>query len=179
MIILKLLERFLSTGIFKVSHVDWIYYGSYLTADWRKIEDVYANLKSNPSNALSVGGLNFQTYGRSLNGNDDKRRESIQLKWGNMASFFLVGRKSITDIYSKIKGDNSHGFKNVENIIDSLDGKQFQYIPDTLKEFVFSIFNGACENSDIVHAEKVKGGLKGDMLIWLNQDKQNLKTIQK
>ena len=173
----KLLERFLSTGIFKVSHVDWIYYGSYLTADWRKIEDVYANLKSNPSNALSVGGLNFQTYGRSLNGKDDKRRESIQLKWSNMASFFLVGRKSITDIYSKIKGDNSHGFKNVENIIDSLDGKQFQYIPDTLKEFVFSIFNGACENSDIVHAEKVKGGLKGDMLIWLNQDKQNLKNV--
>lgn len=173
----ELLERFLSTGIYKISHVDWIYYGNYLVADWRTINEVYDNLKSNPSNALSVGGLNFQTYGRSLNGKDDKRRESIQLKWGNMASFFLVGRKSITDTTSKIKGDNSHGFKNVDNIIDALNERQFRYIPDSLKEFVFSIFGGQCKEDDVIRAKKVKGGLKGDMLIWLNHDQSHLKNI--
>lgn len=173
----ELLERFLSTGIYKDSHVDWIYYGSYIAADWRKIEDVYFNLKTNPSNALSVGGLNFQTYGRSLDGKDDKRRESIQLKWGNMASFFLVGRKSVTDIASKIKGDNSHGFRNVDNIIEALNGRRFANVPDSLKEFVFSIFNGKCSDEEVLHAKEVRGGLKGDMLIWLNNDKQNLKNI--
>lgn len=169
----ELLQRFLSTGTANLSHVDWIYYGNYRSADWKNITEVYRHLKSNPSHALSVGGLNFQAYGRS----DDTRRKSIQLKWGNMASYFLVGHKSITNIQSKIRGDNSHGFQNVDHIIDALDHKTFQNIPDTLKEFIFSIFDGQCHDNDIIHAQKVKKGLKGDILIWLNSDKSNLKNI--
>jgi hypothetical protein len=172
-----LLERFMSTGVAKVSHVDYVYYGDYMLADWHSIYEVYETLKSNPSDALSVGGLNFQTYGRSLNGKDDARRKSIQLKWSNMSSFFLVGtKKSVIDVQSKIKGDNSHGFRNVESIIEALDGKRFSNIPDSLKEFVFSIFDKKCSENDLIGAEKVKGGLKGDMLIWLN-NKANLKNI--
>ena len=173
----KLLERFLSTGVHHISHVDYLYHGNYLSADWHHIEEVYKNLKENPSNALSVGGLNFQTYGRSLGGQDDARRNDIQLKWGNMPSFFLSGKKSVVNIKSKIKGDNGHGFRNVENIINSLNNKTFNDIPDNLKEFIFSIFSKRCISSDVLTAEKVKSGLKGDILIWLNNDKNNLKNI--
>ena len=172
-----LLERFMSTGVARVSHVDYVYYGDYMHADWHSIHEVYENLKSNPGDALSVGGLNFQTYGRSLNGKDDARRKSIQLKWSNMSSFFLVDtKKSTMDVQSKIRGDNSHGFRNVESIIDALDGKRFGNVPDSLKEFVFSIFDKRCTEDDFIGAEKVRNGLKGDMLIWLN-NRTNLRNI--
>lgn len=173
----RLLERFLSTGVHHLSHVDYLYHGNFQSADWHSIVEVYKNLKANPSNALSVGGLNFQTYGRSLNGQDDVRRSDVQLKWGNMPSFFLSGKKSIVNQKSKIKGDNSHGFRNVENIIESLNNKTFSNIPDNLKEFIFSIFNNKCISSDILTAKKVRGGLKGDILIWLNNNKEELKNI--
>ncbi len=86
-----LLERFLSTGTTKLSHVDYIYYGDYENATWHSIAEVYDDLKSHPAAPLSVAGLNYQTYGRSLQGKDDDRRNSIQLKWGNMQKFFSVG----------------------------------------------------------------------------------------
>lgn len=173
----ELLERFLSSGINKVSHVDYLYYGSYLLADWKSISEVYRNLKDNPKSVLSVGGLNFQTYGRSLNGQDDARRRSIQLKWSDMEAFFLVGKKSIVDVGSKIKGDNSHGFRNVQKIIEAINGKKFEHINDGLKEFLFTIFDGKCKETDTINAEQVKNGLKGDILIWLNSDRQNIKNV--
>lgn len=86
-----LLERFLSTGIYNGPRVDYIYYGSATKGGWRKMEEVYAYLKQKKNGAPSVGGLNYQTYGRSLQGRDDKRRQSIQLKWPEMASYFLQG----------------------------------------------------------------------------------------
>lgn len=171
----ELLDRFLSSGTKKLSHVDFIYYGNYSSGDWHSIKQVFQYLKENVSDPLSVAGLNFQTYGRSLNGQDDKRRQDIQLKWSGMQSYFLVSKKSFVDIYSKVKGDNSHGFQNVDNIISAIDNRCFGVIPDSLKEFIFTIFNG-CALEDVIHAEKVVGH-KGDILFWQNNDKNSAVNV--
>lgn len=173
----QLLERFLSTGTADISHVDWIYYGDYQNGDWHSIDEVYRHLKPNSGKILSVGGLNYQTYGRSLHGTDDNRRQDIQLKWSNMAAYFLVGQKSVIDLESKIKGDNSHGFRNVDALIENLNDKKLSEIPRTLQNFVIEIFPKIGSKPRIIHAEKVKKGYKGDFLIWLDDDRQNIKNI--
>ncbi len=161
-----LLERFLSTGIYNLGSVDWIYYGDRDSGSWQPISAVYATLKQNFSNPLSVGGLNFQTYGRSLNGQDDRRRRDIQLKWGNMAAFFLNHQVSVPDFNSKIKGDNSHGFRNVEEIISAIDQKTLGAVPQSLRNFLIEIFGQALSLEAVICARKVRPGFKGDVLVW-------------
>ncbi len=172
----ELLERFLLSGVYGKNKVDYFYYGDYKQGDWRSTKEVLNLLRFSSGNALSVGGLSFQNYGRSLNGQDDSRRNSIQLKWPNMTSFFLVGSKSAPDIESKVIGDNSHGFQNVTDIINNLNNKPFFDIPNTLKEFINNIFEDDCSDEVIIQAKKINRG-KGDMLVWLSNNPKNKKNI--
>lgn len=172
----ELLDRFLVKGIHKQISVDIFYYGDYEKADWHTTKEVIDYLSHSEGSALCIGGLKFQNYGRSLNGNDDSRRQYIQIKWPSMTSFFLIGKKSISDTESRIRGDNSHGFRNVIDIVNSINNIKLCKIPNTLKEFIIFIFDGRCTKDSIVNAAKINKG-KGDMLVWLSEDIECKKNI--
>lgn len=80
-----LIERFLFTGRFDIS-VDYIYHGNEQEGVWASKEELlpYIIKSGNNESTIYVGTLTFQTYGRSLQGNDDKRRRKIQVKCGSL-----------------------------------------------------------------------------------------------
>jgi hypothetical protein len=86
-----------------------------------------------------------------------------------------MSEKSLPDFNSRIKGDNSHGFKNVAAIIDALNNKRVLEVQESLLEFIYELFPNASSVSAI-SCKKISG-LKGDILIWLDKDKKNTKNI--
>lgn len=171
----KIAKRAMITGAYhdNQSYVDYIYHGTIEEGVWCSADQAL-NIICNPENIrkpISVGLLTFQNQNRNttLNKNKENARKSIQFKWSGMESVLrkrMPIRKRIK--YSTkqvVKGNNSHGFRNVKQIINLLDGNEIQQIKqDTLKKFVTYVFPKA-KGSAIISCEAVNNKEKGNMKI--------------
>lgn len=175
----ELLPRFLSSGIYNSGYVDYVYYGDHLNAKWDSLSSVIKYLEKPSGRTLTIGGLSYQVYGRSLGGKDDERRKSIQLKWSNMNSYFLAtDTVSAPDVSTRIKGDNSHGFKNEKLLVEKLDGKYISDVPSSLGAFLKELFVGTISDNSIVRCQRIMNvSIKGNILVWLDGLDGNKKNI--
>lgn len=132
----KLIDRFLFTGRFDIS-VDYVYYGNEEKGVWASKEELMPHIikTGTGKNSIYIGILTFQTYGRSLQGKDDKRREQIQIKCGALEKVLKeisIGRGDYK-VNHAIEGfENEKEFIKFNNKNKSLDNKVWKFLIEDL-----------------------------------------------
>ena len=187
---IDLLERFLIYGRFgketgKIAEYLYhgtAYEGAICPLNKKSIEYLSKQEKKDES-GIHVGLFNLQTWNRNLKGNPnyENRRDSIQIKCGIDFQTLIIdineyiknnNAKEQDDISNThaLLGDNSHGFRNQEYIIDSINGRCFKDLNSNLRNLVKIAFP-EIKNKDIIFSEKIRDNkLKPKMKLSLNGD---------
>lgn len=167
-----LLERFLVYGRRGKElniKADYLYHGFITEGTWGPLDYIvdYLIEKSENSNdqGPSIGPLTLQTWNRNVKGNPqtESRRHSIQIKWGgNITEHIkIANERYLQDLVQspekaagRIFGDNSHGFRNAEEIARGLDECKTKNIRGALLGLINTIFP-SCGLSSIINCEQI------------------------
>lgn len=147
----KIIERVLLHGAHKeiVNKVDFIYHGSVESGVWCNIDyaiEVNQEIE-NEKSPISIGFFSFQNQNRNTTQNPKKEsaRKSIQFKWANMQSILEKNMEFSSRINKNRieKGNNKHGFENIDLIMKALNGQAVGKIKSKiLSAFIKDIFKG-------------------------------------
>ena len=167
-----LLERFLVYGRRGKElniKADYLYHGFITDGTWGPLDYIvdYLIEKSENSNVQgpSIGPLTLQTWNRNVKGNPqtESRRHSIQIKWGgNITEHIkIANERYLQDLIQspekatgRIFGDNSHGFRNAEEIARGLNECKTKNIRGALLDLINTIFP-SCGLSSIINCEQI------------------------
>lgn len=103
-----LLERAIFVGKYN-SNVEFVYHGTYRQGRWiskNEVIDYQLNYaKSSKTACLTLGSLTVQAWNVSLEGNTEKKRGEIQLKYGAMQKDFDILMKESAETIGTFLGD--------------------------------------------------------------------------
>ena len=167
-----LLERFLVYGRRGKElniKADYLYHGYITDGTWGPLDYIVDYLietsEHNKSQGPSIGPLTLQTWNRNVKGNPqtENRRHSIQIKWGgNITEHINIANEGyLRDLVQtpekaigRIFGDNSHGFRNSEEIVKGLNDCKMKNIRGAMLGLINTMFPG-CGLSSIIYCEQI------------------------
>lgn len=165
-----LIERFLVYGrLGKELNIkaDYLYHGEISDGVWCPLDETVDYLVEKASNeefqnTPCIGPLTLQSWNRNLSGKPEfeKRRDSIQIKWGGkikeyiskINQIYLSKINSNSSYNSRIFGDNSHGFENANQIAAGLNGCRVRNLRGSLLGLINTIFPGVALTDTIQSA---------------------------
>ncbi len=187
-----LIERFLVYGRLGRElniKADYLYHGFIDKGDWCPLDETVDFLvekakMSRESTSPSLGPLTLQTWNRNIKGNPEteSRRQSIQIKWGgaikeyiNQINLLYLQKLSQNRNLNSIKiiGDNSHGFRNADDISRYLNGIRVRNLNKSLLGMINTIFKGVAL-TDIIECRRLKPSCKPDIQIKIGN---TVKTV--
>lgn len=167
-----LLERFLVYGRRGKElniKADYLYHGYITNGTWSPLDYIVDYLietsENNKTQGPSIGPLTLQTWNRNIKGNPqtENRRHSIQIKWGgNITEHInIANERYLRDLVQtpekaigRIFGDNSHGFRNSEEIAKGLDNCKIKNVRGAMLGLINTIFPD-CGLSSTINCEQI------------------------
>lgn len=188
-----LLERFLVYGRRGKElniKADYLYHGYITDGTWGPLDYIVDYLietsEHNKSQGPSIGPLTLQTWNRNVKGNPqtENRRHSIQIKWGgNITEHInIANERYLRDLVQtpekaigRIFGDNSHGFRNSEEIAKGLNDCKMKNVRGAMLGLINTIFPG-CGLSSTIYCEEINRA-KPDIKITTEGKSKNVSVF--
>ncbi|MDY5189596.1 MAG: hypothetical protein SPF26_09010 [Succinivibrio sp.] len=175
----NLIVRFLIEGANEnLQKADVLYHGTVDSGVWCDLTSnaiKYISTDDIESKSLfRVGKLSIQLWNRNPSSKNIDRRHVIQVKWATCkADVEQIHKNELKSLENeekircnKVKGDNSEGFQNQNDIANFINGKPISQLSFSLKLMLKEIFHN-CDTvvSAIMNKEEVRNGVKPCLLV--------------